>query len=96
LLSDLSTVAQGITRAVAGPDWVAIRNHSHVLISLAGTLGAAALQIEAEALNLLARQDDESRMPPHIAVVGALLSSVIDEVGAVRKRHHAMAQARVP
>ena len=51
LLIDLQSVKTGLQVAASGPDWVAIRAQTHVLISLAGVVGGLRLQARAEALN---------------------------------------------
>jgi hypothetical protein len=55
---DLSDCARDIERAVGHLDWPALRNASHVLVSLAGASGALALQSLAEALNAAAHARD--------------------------------------
>jgi HPt (histidine-containing phosphotransfer) domain-containing protein len=51
---DLSDCARQIRTASGVPDWTVLREASHVLISLAGSTGAHALQAMAEALNAAA------------------------------------------
>jgi hypothetical protein len=51
---DLSDCAQSLSAATDGQDWTALREASHVLVSLAGSAGALALQSLAEALNAAA------------------------------------------
>jgi HPt (histidine-containing phosphotransfer) domain-containing protein len=48
---DLSDCALAITNASDRQDWVALREATHVLVSLAGSSGALALQSLAEAMN---------------------------------------------
>ncbi len=56
---DLLNTESGLIAASAGaPDWKALRAHSHVLIALAGTLGARAMQAAAQRLNAAAHDSD--------------------------------------
>lgn len=51
---DLSTCARDLAAACDRKDWAALRDASHVLVSLAGSSGALALQSAAEAVNAAA------------------------------------------
>jgi hypothetical protein len=51
---DLSDCARRIEAASDRQDWTALREASHVLVSLAGSAGALSLQTMAEALNAAA------------------------------------------
>ena len=51
---DLSGCARSIAKAADRQDWTSLREASHVLISLAGSAGALALQAMAEDLNAAA------------------------------------------
>jgi two-component system, OmpR family, aerobic respiration control sensor histidine kinase ArcB len=51
LLTDLKTTQTGLDVAWNGPDFAALRTHSHVLIALAGTVGDTDLQALAQRLN---------------------------------------------
>ena len=57
-LDDLQTTEFGLDHAWSGPDCAALRLHSHVLISLAGTVGDSDLHALAQNLNTLARDMD--------------------------------------
>lgn len=60
LEQDLLTTERGLIFAAAGgPDWPAMRSHSHVLIALAGTLGATPLFSAAKRLNAAAHTGDD-------------------------------------
>jgi HPt (histidine-containing phosphotransfer) domain-containing protein len=59
LTEDLSGVLAVVaTDRVAG-DWKSLREATHVLISLSGSVGALSLQAMAEALNAAAHQQDQ-------------------------------------
>ncbi|PTE21545.1 hypothetical protein C5F48_11790 [Cereibacter changlensis JA139] len=57
---DLKTVRSGLFDALDRrvPDWTALRAQTHVLIALAGVVGADALQHLAEAMNAAAHRRD--------------------------------------
>ncbi|MEH6773869.1 MAG: hypothetical protein V7668_08100 [Cereibacter changlensis] len=57
---DLKTVRSGLFAALdrREPDWTALRAQTHVLIALAGVVGADALQHLAEAMNAAAHRRD--------------------------------------
>lgn len=48
---DLAEAGTGLTEALPRADWEQVRRHSHVLVSVAGSIGAVALQHRAEAVN---------------------------------------------
>ena len=59
--ADLSATAAALRPALAPPDWTAIRAQTHILISLAGTIGAARLHAMAIDLNDAAHARDAGR-----------------------------------
>jgi HPt (histidine-containing phosphotransfer) domain-containing protein len=62
LAEDLARVERGLTRALAGPDPAEVRSETHVLIALAGAVGATPLQRLAEALNAAAHREAAEEM----------------------------------
>lgn len=88
---DLSTVARGLHRALHGngqpatipPDWAELRAQTHVLIALAGTLGALRLHHMAEALNRQAH-DRHPPDPAQVAALAALLDGLLHHIRACR------------
>ena len=60
LHSDLSNISDALSNAVPELDLPNLRGQTHVLISLAGAVGADRLQRQAEALNSAAHLQDES------------------------------------
>ena len=54
IAADLSDVRTALAPAITAQDWTAIRAQSHVLISLAGTIGATRLHAMARDLNTAA------------------------------------------
>lgn len=59
---DLSDCARAIDSAVDRQDWTALREASHVLVSLAGSTGALALQSLAQALNAATHARDAAAL----------------------------------
>ena len=80
LTEDLTTTGEKLELGTAETDWTLLREGSHVLISLAGSVGALSLQGMAETLNALAhRQDSEALlvlMPPLAAELATLINLV--------------------
>ena len=83
LMADLSGVERGLVQAGTAQDWVAIRHHSHVLISLAGVAGGLRLQDRAQNLNQLAQEETLSMLPAAIHSTLALLDGLIHYVSQV-------------
>lgn len=80
---DLSTARAGLARASAGRALDDIRTHSHVIIALAGTVGAAALHADAVTLNSMAHgQEPAERI---IALAERLDQSLASLLDAVRQ-----------
>jgi HPt (histidine-containing phosphotransfer) domain-containing protein len=84
LLQDLSDCAEGIARAGASGDWARLREVSHILISLAGSTGAAALYDMAKALNAAAHAQDQAALDRLSPVLGADLQALIALVRRTR------------
>lgn len=86
LAGDLSSVARGLVRGLSAPDAAAVRAHTHVLIALAGAVGATELQRLAEGLNGAAHRMSEEAM----ALIGAdalvQLDHLIHFIAGVRDR----------
>lgn len=77
LTEDLITTQDMLAAGAETDDWKRLREGSHVLISLSGSVGALSLQAMAESLNALAhRQDAEglaALMPPLDGELSALI-----------------------
>jgi two-component system, OmpR family, aerobic respiration control sensor histidine kinase ArcB len=91
---DLLRTEADLIAASHGPNWAALRAHTHVLIALAGTAGADGLSQQAQALNQLAHQirPDRStflaRLPQLLESLRELLNFItmkIQEQGASHK-----------
>jgi HPt (histidine-containing phosphotransfer) domain-containing protein len=80
LTEDLTTTGEKLDLGAAGADWTLLREGSHVLISLAGSVGAISLQAMAETLNALAHRHDldtlQTLMPPLTGELSALIDLV--------------------
>lgn len=59
VLNDICSVSKGISAGHASGDTEIIRGQSHILISVAGSLGATYLQNAAQSLNTVARSGDD-------------------------------------
>lgn len=62
---DLASVQTKLHTALPAQDWPSLRSASHVLIALAGTAGAAALEHNARALNTSAIDQDRDALQAH-------------------------------
>jgi HPt (histidine-containing phosphotransfer) domain-containing protein len=60
LTDDLAATQQTLQEAAQVTDWARLREASHVLISLSGSVGAQSLQTLAKALNAVAHQQDSA------------------------------------
>lgn len=78
LAEDLARVERGLSRALSGPDAAEVRSETHVLIALAGAVGATPLQRLAEALNAAAHRDAAEEM----ARLGA---TTLDQLGRLAR-----------
>lgn len=84
LTEDLLATQDTLDRGAAEADWKRLREGSHVLISLSGSVGALSLQSMAEGLNAIAHRQDldglASLMPP----LGSELTSLIHLIRATQ------------
>ncbi|MCZ8334753.1 MAG: hypothetical protein O9328_10865 [Rhodobacteraceae bacterium] len=65
--TDLDGVTAGLSEALDSRDWTAIRTQTHVLISLAGTIGADRLHAAAIEVNTAAHDREEDRVAARAA-----------------------------
>ena len=79
LSSDLRRAERGLQAGLATADRATIRAETHVLIALAGAVGAVGLQKLAEALNTSAHRDDD----PGRDALGRAALSLVDRLIAV-------------
>lgn len=80
LTEDLSATEATLSSGAEAADWKRLREGSHVLISLSGSVGALSLQAMAEGLNAFAHAQDRDGisdlMPPLKAELSALIALV--------------------
>jgi HPt (histidine-containing phosphotransfer) domain-containing protein len=83
LLADLGTAQTALITAAPQQDWRVLRAQCHVLIAVAGSIGASSLQHEAERLQAAAYGSDSSgcthMLPSLLARLTALISFVEGE-----------------
>lgn len=79
---DLTGCRDSITRAAPGPDWETLREASHVLISLAGSAGAAALHDMAQDLNAASHAGDPAALADLLPALQADLDALIAVVAS--------------
>lgn len=77
LIEDLRHVERQLHLALADPDWSEIRAQTHVLIALAGAVGALRLQHRSEALNAAAHRRDGAALAEQAPPILALLDDLI-------------------
>lgn len=77
LTEDLTATEAALLSGSAAADWNRLREGSHVLISLAGSVGALSLQAMSETLNAVAHRQDHDAlaalMPPLSGELAALI-----------------------
>lgn len=79
---DLSDCARSLAVATDRQDWTTLREASHVLMSLAGSAGALALQAWAEALNAAANARNAPALTDLYSQLAPDLTRLIDLVRA--------------
>lgn len=77
LAQDLSGCADAVARGTVNADWESLRDASHVLISLAGSVGAMSLHALAERLNAAASGGDARALADLIGDLESDLSALI-------------------
>lgn len=77
LTEDLTATQDKLIDGAAMQDWKALREGSHVLISLSGSVGALSLQTMAENLNAIAHGQDRDAVDDLMPALGAELASLI-------------------
>lgn len=82
LEADLSRVAQGLTDATDSQTWTTLRADSHVLISLSGALGHAALLEMARHLNRAAHASDAEAATQLVSAAMPNIRALIARVAA--------------
>ena len=75
LHADLCTARQGLMLATRRQDWAQIRAQSHIVMGLAGTMGATALQGLAKRLMDKMRSDPPNR-PFLLALISVMVAAL--------------------
>lgn len=86
IVADLEDCQSTFREAVSPPDFAAIRAVTHVLISLAGTIGAIGLQSSATRLNAAAHAGDAALVETSAVQILQSLEAVIDAVKTKAER----------
>ena len=80
LIEDLTATQDALNQGAATADWKRLREGSHVLISLSGSVGALSLQTMSESLNAIAPRQDrdalETIMPPLAGELAILIQLI--------------------
>lgn len=80
LTADLRSVAEGLIAALAARDSGALRQHSHVLIAVAGTIGAEGLARLARTINQAARSGADPAPVAEVAEAAQAIGAVIADL----------------
>jgi hypothetical protein len=84
LTEDLTATETGILTGADSRNWKALREGSHVLISLSGSVGALSLQAMAENLNAIAHGQDQNALDRLMPTLAAELASLIRLIRGTR------------
>lgn len=84
LTEDLTATQDLLETGTASADWKRLREGSHVLISLAGSVGAISLQMMSETLNAIAHRQDEAALDALMPPLTAELVILIQLIRATR------------
>jgi HPt (histidine-containing phosphotransfer) domain-containing protein len=84
LTEDLSATQDKLNEGTRAQDWKALREGSHVLISLSGSVGALSLQTMAENLNAIAHGQDRDAVDALMPALAAELASLIHLIQGTR------------
>lgn len=87
LHTDLTDAERGLVHGLAAGDSAAIRGHTHVLIALAGAVGAIRLQKCCDALNAAVHRQDEGATAEFGAEALQLLDHLISRIGQENQLH---------
>lgn len=82
LTEDLGKVLDVVGSDAAASDWKRLREATHVLISLSGSVGALSLQAMAESLNAVAHRQDQPAAAAILPPLSQELRALIAYVGA--------------
>lgn len=80
LRQDLESTQDRLTAAVVPPDWAAVRAQTHILLALAGAVGAIRLQHMAQSLHVLAQTEQPGGLDRLVPNLLEQLAQLIDFV----------------
>lgn len=84
LTEDLTATQDLLETGVAQSDWKHLREGSHVLISLSGSVGALSLQAMSESLNAIAHRQDQDALDALMPPLSGELVALIQLIRATR------------
>ncbi len=84
LTEDLLATEETLTTGAEAADWKRLREGSHVLISLSGSVGALSLQAMSESLNAVAHAQNRDELAALISPLTAELAALIRLIRATR------------
>lgn len=84
LTEDLTATETGLLSGADTRNWKVLRESSHVLISLSGSVGALSLQTMAENLNAIAHNQDQDALDRLMPPLAAELASLIQLIRGTR------------
>ena len=84
LTEDLTATRDLLETGAAEADWKHLREGSHVLISLSGSVGALSLQAMSEELNAIAHRQDRSALDALMPPLTGELATLIQLIRATR------------
>jgi HPt (histidine-containing phosphotransfer) domain-containing protein len=84
LTEDLSGVLEVVERDKVSGDWKRLREATHVLISLSGSIGALSLQAMAETLNATAHRQDQAESDAILPALAQELQALIAYVSVTQ------------
>ncbi|HLQ19673.1 MAG TPA: hypothetical protein VK146_11900 [Tabrizicola sp.] len=84
LVEDLTSTQHILAAGADAADWKQLREGSHVLISLSGSVGALSLQTMAESLNALAHRQDRDGIALLMPALSGELAALIRLVRATK------------
>lgn len=84
LTEDLTATQELLDTGAETADWKRLREGSHVLISLSGSVGALSLQAMSESLNAIAHQQDRTALDTLMPPLSGELAALIQLIRATR------------
>lgn len=83
LIADISGVKAGMTAGILAEDRAAMRRHSHVLLAIAGTIGAGRVYELAQILNFCARDENCTSARPYAAEILQRLDGLVQRLATI-------------